>query len=50
MRAFSTEQETHNGHKEIICLGLDGGLVPEMWIEVSQQTGITAFARQSRRT
>ncbi|MGH8738996.1 MAG: bifunctional phosphoserine phosphatase/homoserine phosphotransferase ThrH [Burkholderiales bacterium] len=32
----------------IICLDLEGVLVPEIWIEVSKRTGIGALARTTR--
>ena len=33
---------------EIVCLDLDGVLVPEIWIEFSRATGIPEFARTTR--
>ena len=33
---------------EIVCLDLEGVLVPEIWIEVSRATGIPEFARTTR--
>jgi len=32
----------------VICLDLEGVLVPEIWIEFSKRTGIAAFARTTR--
>jgi phosphoserine/homoserine phosphotransferase len=32
----------------IVCLDLEGVLVPEIWIEVSQRTGIKALSRTTR--
>ena len=32
----------------IVCLDLEGVLVPEIWIEVSRRTGIAALARTTR--
>ena len=32
----------------IVCLDLEGVLVPEIWIEVSRRTGIPALARTTR--
>jgi phosphoserine / homoserine phosphotransferase len=32
----------------IVCLDLEGVLVPEIWIAFSQRTGIAAFARTTR--
>ena len=32
----------------IVCLDLEGVLVPEIWIEVSRRSGITALARTTR--
>jgi phosphoserine/homoserine phosphotransferase len=32
----------------IVCLDLEGVLVPEIWIEVSKRTGIAALARTTR--
>jgi len=32
----------------LVCLDLEGVLVPEIWIEVSQRTGIAALARTTR--
>ncbi len=33
---------------QVICLDLEGVLVPEIWIEFSQRTGIAEFARTTR--
>jgi phosphoserine/homoserine phosphotransferase len=33
---------------QIVCLDLEGVLVPEIWIAFSQRTGIAAFARTTR--
>jgi len=33
---------------QIICLDLEGVLVPEIWIEVSRRTGVPALARTTR--
>ena len=33
---------------QLICLDLEGVLVPEIWIEVSKRTGIGALARTTR--
>lgn len=33
---------------QVICLDLEGVLVPEIWIAFSQRTGIGAFARTTR--
>jgi phosphoserine/homoserine phosphotransferase len=33
---------------QIVCLDLEGVLVPEIWIEVSRRTGIAALARTTR--
>lgn len=33
---------------QLICLDLEGVLVPEIWIEVSNRTGIEALARTTR--
>jgi phosphoserine/homoserine phosphotransferase len=33
---------------QLVCLDLEGVLVPEIWIEVSQRTGIEALARTTR--
>jgi phosphoserine/homoserine phosphotransferase len=33
---------------QLICLDLEGVLVPEIWIEVSKRTGIAALARTTR--
>ena len=33
---------------EIVCLDLEGVLVPEIWIEFSRATGIPEFARTTR--
>jgi len=33
---------------QIVCLALEGVLVPEIWIEVSRRTGIPALARTTR--
>ncbi len=33
---------------QLVCLDLEGVLVPEIWIEVSQRTGIAALARTTR--
>jgi phosphoserine/homoserine phosphotransferase len=33
---------------QIVCLDLEGVLVPEIWIELSARTGIPAFARTTR--
>ena len=32
----------------VVCLDLEGVLVPEIWIEVSKRTGIAALARTTR--
>src|SRR3990172_901292 len=32
----------------IICLDLEGVLVPEIWIEVSRRSGVAALARTTR--
>jgi len=32
----------------VVCLDLEGVLVPEIWIEFSRRTGITAFSRTTR--
>ena len=34
--------------KEMVCLDLEGVLVPEIWIEFSQRTGIPELARTTR--
>jgi len=33
---------------QIVCLDLEGVLVPEIWIEVSRRTAIPALARTTR--
>ena len=33
---------------QLVCLDLEGVLVPEIWIEVSRRTGIAALARTTR--
>jgi phosphoserine/homoserine phosphotransferase len=33
---------------QIVCLDLEGVLVPEIWIEFSQRTGIAEFSRTTR--
>ncbi len=33
---------------QVVCLDLEGVLVPEIWIEFSQRTGIAEFARTTR--
>jgi len=33
---------------QVLCLDLEGVLVPEIWIELSKRTGIPAFARTTR--
>lgn len=33
---------------QVVCLDLEGVLVPEIWIEFSRRTGIPAFARTTR--
>ena len=33
---------------QIVCLDLEGVLVPEIWIAFSQRTGIAAFSRTTR--
>jgi phosphoserine / homoserine phosphotransferase len=33
---------------QVVCLDLEGVLVPEIWIEFSRRTGIAAFARTTR--
>ena len=33
---------------QIVCLDLEGVLVPEIWIELSQRTGISALSRTTR--
>jgi len=33
---------------QVVCLDLEGVLVPEIWIEFSKRTGITEFARTTR--
>ena len=33
---------------QLICLDLEGVLIPEIWIEVSKRTGIAALARTTR--
>jgi phosphoserine/homoserine phosphotransferase len=33
---------------QLVCLDLEGVLVPEIWIEVSRRTGIEALARTTR--
>jgi phosphoserine/homoserine phosphotransferase len=33
---------------QVICLDLEGVLVPEIWIQFSQRTGIAAFSRTTR--
>ena len=33
---------------QIVCLDLEGGLIPEIWIEFSQRTGIPELARTTR--
>lgn len=33
---------------QVLCLDLEGVLVPEIWIEFSKRTGIPAFARTTR--
>ena len=33
---------------QIVCLDLEGVLVPEIWIEFSKRTGISEFARTTR--
>ena len=33
---------------QVICLDLEGVLVPEIWIEFSKRTGIAAFSRTTR--
>ncbi|WP_442975436.1 bifunctional phosphoserine phosphatase/homoserine phosphotransferase ThrH, partial [Salmonella enterica] len=33
---------------QIVCLDLEGVLVPEIWIEFSQRTGIPEFSRTTR--
>jgi phosphoserine/homoserine phosphotransferase len=36
------------GAMQVVCLDLEGVLVPEIWIEFSQRTGIAEFARTTR--
>ena len=33
---------------QVVCLDLEGVLIPEIWIEFSQRTGIAGFARTTR--
>jgi len=33
---------------QVVCLDLEGVLVPEIWIEFSKRTGVAAFARTTR--
>jgi phosphoserine / homoserine phosphotransferase len=33
---------------QVVCLDLEGVLVPEIWIEFSRRTGIAAFSRTTR--
>ncbi|EHR70385.1 phosphoserine phosphatase/homoserine phosphotransferase [Burkholderiales bacterium JOSHI_001] len=33
---------------QVVCLDLEGVLVPEIWIEFSKRTGIAAFSRTTR--
>ena len=33
---------------QVICLDLEGVLVPEIWIQFSRRTGIAAFSRTTR--
>ena len=33
---------------QVVCLDLEGVLVPEIWIEFSKRTGIAEFARTTR--
>ena len=33
---------------QVVCLDLEGVLVPEIWIEFSKRTGIPAFSRTTR--
>jgi len=33
---------------QVLCLDMEGVLVPEIWIEFSKRTGIAAFARTTR--
>ncbi len=33
---------------QIVCLDLEGVLVPEIWIEFSKHTGIAEFSRTTR--
>lgn len=33
---------------QVVCLDLEGVLVPEIWIEFAQRTGIPAFSRTTR--
>ena len=33
---------------QVICLDLEGVLVPEIWIEFSKRTGINEFSRTTR--
>jgi phosphoserine / homoserine phosphotransferase len=33
---------------QVVCLDLEGVLVPEIWIEFSKRTGVEAFARTTR--
>ena len=44
---FRLENPTF-GPMIIVCLDLEGVLVPEIWIEVSRRTGIAALARTTR--
>jgi phosphoserine/homoserine phosphotransferase len=40
---------THTGNSvQIVCLDLEGVLVPEIWIELSQRTGVAALSRTTR--
>lgn len=33
---------------QVVCLDLEGVLVPEIWIEFSRRTGIAEFSRTTR--
>ena len=33
---------------QVVCLDLEGVLVPEIWIEFAQRTGIAEFRRTTR--
>jgi len=45
----ATETTTWQGHSvQIVCLDLEGVLVPEIWIEFAERTGIAELRRTTR--